>query len=142
MAVKIISADQELDLELAITDNFGNQATVDGVPAWTSGDDAVIALTVSDDGFTAVASAVGPVGTAQVSVRADADVGEGLREIIATLDLEVVGGEARLVALNAGEPRVKPEPTPEPVPENPDPGEPAPIPDQDTEPTDPNAPTP
>lgn len=112
MAVKIISADQELDLELAISDSFGNQATVDGTPTWTSGDDAIVALTVAEDGFSAVASAVGPVGTAQVSVRADADVGEGLREIVAVLDIEVIGGEARLVALNAGEPRAKPEPTP------------------------------
>lgn len=136
MAVKIISADQELDLELVISDSFGNEATVDGTPSWTSGDDSVVALTVGEDGFSAVASAVGPVGTAQVSVRADADVGEGFREIIATLDIEVVGGEARIVALNAGEPRAKPEPVPEPVPDEPAPVEPEP--DEDTEPTNPN----
>lgn len=138
MAVKIISADQELDLELSISDSYGNQATVDGTPTWTSGDDAIVALAVSGDGFTAVASAVGPVGTAQVSVRADADIGDGLREIIAVLDIEVVGGEARLVALNAGEPRAKSEP----APEDPDPGEPAPITPTPDEDADPNAPSP
>lgn len=112
MPTKIISADQELDLELVISDQYGNSATVDGLPTWTSGEDSIVALVPSGDGFRAVASAVGPVGTAQVSVRADADLGEGLREIVAVLDIEVVGGEARLVALNAGEPRAKPEPTP------------------------------
>ena len=45
---------------------------------------------------------VGPVGQVQVRAVADALPGASERLIIGVLDIEVVGGEARIVALTAG----------------------------------------
>lgn len=80
----------------------GNPATVDGIPAWTVSDPATLSVTPAADGKSALVAAVGPAGTGQVSVSADADLGEGVKEVIGRLDIEIVGGEATVINLNPG----------------------------------------
>ena len=47
---------------------------------------------------------VGPVGAALVTLRADADLGEGVQEIIGTMDFVVIAGRAVALELEAGPP--------------------------------------
>lgn len=104
----LITVDQQINGSVAFTDRNGNPAVVDGVPAWSSSDPAVLAVTPADDGMSALVVPVGPLGTAQVSVRADADLGEGVREIIGTADVEVVAGEAVAAVVTFGAPEPRP----------------------------------
>lgn len=135
----ILTADQQVSVSFTAKDKYQNDAKIDGVPVWSSSDDAIVTVTPAADGMSALVVAVGPVGTAQVSVRADADMTEGSKEIVGMLDLEILASEATVVALSAASAVPKPtaetpvEPTPdvpvEPVPEEPapvDPTEPAP----------------
>jgi hypothetical protein len=109
-----IKDNQEFDVAVAFQDSVGNPATVEGAPTWTSDNETVLTLTPSADGLSAVVSAAGPVGTAQISVSADADLGAGTTTITGVLDVEVIAGDAALIVLNPGPARdkVAPEPTP------------------------------
>ena len=89
-----LPADKQVTLKVEFLDAKGNHATVDGDPRWSSS---------NEDVATATATAGNPwladlkpvsVGTCQVIVEADADTGEGVREVVFTMDVSVVGGEA------------------------------------------------
>lgn len=79
----------------------GNPTTVES-PAWSTSDENLLEVTPSADGMSAVVRAKGPVGTAQLRVDADADLGEGVRQISGTLDVEVLAGDAAAIELRAG----------------------------------------
>ena len=57
--------------------------------------------------MSAVVEAVGPLGTAQVSVSADADTGEGVATITALADIEVLASQATAVGISFGVPEAK-----------------------------------
>jgi hypothetical protein len=80
----------------------GNPAKVDGVPEWLVDNPALLSLTPSADGLSCEVSAVGPLGTAIVTMKADADMGAGVTPVIGTLEIEVTGGAAATVALEPG----------------------------------------
>jgi hypothetical protein len=98
----IIKATQEFDASVMFLDSLGNPAPIDGRPAWLNNNDTVLSMVVSEDGMTAVISATGIPGSGQISVNADADLGEGVVPITGTLDVEVVPGDAVNVTLNSG----------------------------------------
>ena len=98
---------QKVALSVTFTDAAGNPAVVDGAPVWASSDSSVLTVDSSVDGLSAVATAVGPLGQAQVSVTADADLGVGLTAIAGTLDVTVVASEAVSAGLTAGVPEPK-----------------------------------
>ena len=104
----VLTDSQQVSLGIAVTDKKGNPASIDGAPVWASSDSSVATVEPSADGMTAVAKAVGPLGTAQISVTADADLGEGVKSIVGTLDVQVVGGQAVAIGLNAGTPEEQP----------------------------------
>lgn len=79
---------------VAFVDVKGNPAIVDGPPKWSSSDETVLSVVASEDGMSATITPVGPLGNAQVSVEADADLGEGTKPVISLVDVEVVGGQA------------------------------------------------
>lgn len=101
----ILTDKQEVDLSVAFTSKAGNPAKVDGTPAWVSSNEAVVTVVAAADGLSVVAKAVGPLGTAQVSVSADADLGEGVRLITGTFDITVEASEAVVAGVAAGTPR-------------------------------------
>ena len=76
MANPTLTAGRAKPVNLVINDKRGNPARVDGMPVWTSSDESVATVTPSDDGMSATILSLGTTGTAQISVTADADLGE------------------------------------------------------------------
>lgn len=91
MAITIMD-DQTFEATVSAVDSRGNPARIDGDPAWTVSDPALLSLTIN--GAQAIVSAAGPLGVGQLRVSVDADLGEGVRPLTGLLDIEVIGGEA------------------------------------------------
>jgi hypothetical protein len=88
--------DKEVALNIAYVDAKGNPAAVDGDVTWQSSDDNICTVTAKP-GHQAMNAMVIPaanLGNAQISATADADMGEGIKEIITLFDLTVVSGSA------------------------------------------------
>jgi len=98
---------QKVTVGVSFQSAGGNPANVDGAPSWSVSNSDVLDLTVSENGMSATISAKGPVGTSQLIVKADADLGAGLKEITGVLDIEVVAGEAAIVVITPGQPEPK-----------------------------------
>lgn len=109
----ILTDEQQVALAVAFATPAGNPARVDGIPTWVSSDPTVVAVEVAPDGLSATAVAQGPLGTAQISATADADLGDGIRPVTGVLDIEVRAAEAVSALVTAGAPELKPVP---PVP--------------------------
>lgn len=105
------------------TDAEGNPASVEGT-TWGSDNPALVSVTQSDDGLSAVISSVpGPgVGSAVVTVTADADLGDGVRTITETLTVNVIPGDASALGILIGAEEPRDEPAP-PVPDEEPPAE-------------------
>lgn len=99
-----LKVNQSLPLSLSIADKFGNPAKVDGAPVWALTDPTLGALTVAEDGLSAVLVPAGTIGACKVQVSADADLGEGIKSILGELDIEFLAGEAEVVSIAAGTP--------------------------------------
>ncbi len=84
---------------IKITDKFGNDAKVDGAPVWAVTDEALAGVVVAEDGMSAVVTPVGPLGSLKVQVKADADLGEGVKELLGELDLDLVAGDAEVISI-------------------------------------------
>lgn len=93
------------DPSLSITDARGNPAAVDGVPVWASSDETVVSVVASANGMSAAVKTVG-LGTARVSVTADADLGSGVISIVGVSeDINVAQNPnslASIITLNLG----------------------------------------
>lgn len=82
-------------LQVKWVDKNGQAAKVDGQTSWESVDPLMLEVTVNQaDSTAATLYAPGPVGSTQVHATADADMGEGIKTITATLDVTVITGEA------------------------------------------------
>lgn len=100
---------QQCPLEVSFQDKKGNPATVDGTPSWSVSDETILEIVPDTDGMTATVKAIGPLGNAQVVVKADADkTAEGQREIVGILEVTVVAGEAVATIVAAGAPSEQP----------------------------------
>lgn len=95
---------QKCDLTVSPVDAKGNAAPVEGAPAWTVSDPTILGITAAADGLSASIVALGPLGTCQVNVSADADLGEGVTTIAGTLDVEVVSSQATALNIGTGTP--------------------------------------
>lgn len=101
----ILRDNEEVDLTIEAVSAAGNPTTVES-PSWTSSDESIVQVTPSDtDPNMAVARAVGALGTATVTLTADLELGEGVEEAQAVLDIEVVGGDAAVFNISAGQAR-------------------------------------
>ena len=98
---------EKVSLSVAFTSAAGNPAVVDGVPVWGTSDESILSVVAAEDGLSAVVTTVGPIGTAQVSVTADADLGEGIKPLVGTLDVSVVASEAVFAIVASGAPEPK-----------------------------------
>ncbi len=98
MANLVMTDMQKVSLTVEFKDAAGNPASVDGVPVWASSDPSVTVVAATD-GLSAVATAAGPLGTAQISVT--------LGSLTGTLDIQIVASAAVSVAIVAGTPEAK-----------------------------------
>jgi len=103
----ILTDVQKVSLSIQPVSAAGNPAPVDGAPVWSSSAPDVVTVTAAPDGMSAVAVTTGKLGTAQISVSADADLGAGVTTITGTLDLEVQASQAVSLNVTAGAPENK-----------------------------------
>lgn len=96
-----LKVSQKAKISIAIKDKFGNAAKVDGVPAWALSDDSLGSIQVEADGMSGLFEPKGPIGSLKVQVKADADLGEGVKEILGELSLDLMAGDAEVVELSA-----------------------------------------
>jgi hypothetical protein len=103
-----LAIDHLVKMQVAYVDAKGNPAAIDGAVEWESSDESLIKVEVdSQDSTICTATPVGPAGQVQVTAYADADLGEGVRELITTVDIGLVAGEAvagTITPLGAAEP--------------------------------------
>lgn len=97
-----MSDSQEVPLSITPVDKKKNPAKIDGVPEWSTDNSELLALKPSADGLSCLVSAVGPLGTAKVSVKADAKIGEGEEHLFGVIDIEVTAGQATSMEITAG----------------------------------------
>lgn len=93
MAAIVKATDPPKTLRVKFKDAEGNDATVDGVPEWGISDPALGTLTPSSDGLSCEFNPGSP-SVGQINVKADADLGQGVVDVIGTLDVEVIPGDA------------------------------------------------
>lgn len=101
-----ITADQQVELTITGEDAYGNPVTISGDTQWKSSDESVVALTVHDPSH-ATAVAVGPVGSAAVTVTNDVNL-DGTGDYFGSLAVDVVAGVMTEIAVTAGTPVSKP----------------------------------
>lgn len=92
---------QKAKISLTIQDKFANPAKVDGIPSWSLTDESLGSLAVEADGMSATLEPKGPIGAFSVQVKCDADLGEGVKEILGELAVELAAGDAEVVKLAA-----------------------------------------
>lgn len=100
----ILPTDNTVPLQIAYKDRKGNAATVDGDVVWSSSDDTICKAVVNPNDSTKAALMPGAnLGNAQISATADADLGEGVQQIITPFDVTVVAGSAVAGTITPGE---------------------------------------
>lgn len=100
----ILSVTQKVTLSIQPIDVFGNPAAIDGLPVWTSSNPDMVTISVSEDGLSATVESTGLMGSTQISVSVDADLGSGVEELVGVLDIEVKSGKAVGINITAGTP--------------------------------------
>jgi ABC-type Fe3+ transport system substrate-binding protein len=86
--------DHEVAVQVAYVDAKGNPATIDGNVDWASSDTGIATVTVDADTTRCTVTPADNIGQVQITATADADIGEGTRELITTMDVTIVAGEA------------------------------------------------
>lgn len=104
LSMSQLTATQQVLLLVRFTDRLGNPAPVDEPPEWLVDNPNVVALEPAADGMSCLCKAVGPIGIANVTLRADADLGDGTEHIVGTHEFEIVAGEAVSVEITVGTP--------------------------------------
>jgi hypothetical protein len=90
-----LPVDKQVVMKVSYVDAHGNPAKVDGDVVWASSDDDILNVQRNEDDTTQCrVMPMGEVGQAQVTATADADLGDGTRELVCTAEIEVIGGEA------------------------------------------------
>ena len=88
-----LPADHTVTMQVSYVDGAGNPAKVDSVEWFTANEElATIEVDAEDPTICKVIPVA--VGRTQVSARADADLGDGTRELLTVCDIMIVAGEA------------------------------------------------
>jgi hypothetical protein len=111
----VLPDDKKVGLSVHPVDAKGNPAQLQGDPTWSVADPTIATITpVPTEGTSYRADLLpGKLGTTQVNVSGDADLGEGVTTITGLLDVQVVAGQAVSLEIEAGTPE-PPGPTPRP----------------------------
>jgi len=91
----ILANDHQARASIQPVDAKGNPAPIDGMPNWTSSSaDIASVQNIAPDGLSADIVPGTKLGTCQVNVTADADLGSGVSTISGVLDVQVAAGQA------------------------------------------------
>lgn len=103
-----ITNEQQVTVHITPKTAGGKPAQLDGAPEWSvvAGNCSVVP---SDDGLSCTILSGDEPGTSEVSVVADADLGEGVEQIADFIEVTVNGAKATNLGLTADEPELKPE---------------------------------
>jgi len=105
--MQIIKDTQKIPFTVSFVDSKGNPAAVEN-PQANVGDATVLGVTLDPQGDDAskvsgTVSALGPLGSTQLSVTVDSLVGDGEQQLVATADVQVVAGQAVVGNISFGE---------------------------------------
>jgi hypothetical protein len=90
-----LPVDHTVKMQVSYVDAAGNPATIDGAVVWQTSDASIVSVAVDPiDSTICRAVPAGTLGQAQITATADADLGAGVRGLITTCEIEIVGGEA------------------------------------------------
>jgi len=107
--IMLLPDDKTVSATVAFKDTKGKPAKVDGVPVWASDNEDAATVVAADDGMSAVVSPGALTSpepwTANITVTADADLGEGVVPIIGTGSVTVTGGAASIIEVKFGTPQ-------------------------------------
>lgn len=92
--MSLLPDDKSVRATVTFVDSKSNPAKVDGKPVWGTDREDLVNLTPDDSGFTCQIDPEGPLGVAQITCTADADLGEGVIEVKLLGSLEVIAGTA------------------------------------------------
>lgn len=101
-----LTADQQVVLSITGEDKYGNTVPITGDVVWQSSDESVVQVSSSSP-EQATAVAVGPVGTAAVTVTNDANR-DGTGDFMGSIAIDVVAGTIAEINVTAAEPTAKP----------------------------------
>jgi hypothetical protein len=91
----VLPNDQKVVASIQPVDAKGNPATIDGLAVWTSSSTDIASIqNVSPDSLSAEVVPGSAIGSCQINVQADADLGAGITNITGVLDVSVVAGQA------------------------------------------------
>lgn len=98
--------DRMITVQVAYLDSGGNPAPVQAV-AWSASNDTLLTVAPdANDDTTCAVTPIGPLGSCQVVATADADLGAGVTNVLTTLDITLVAGEAVVGTINVvGDPQ-------------------------------------
>jgi len=86
---------KQVEVAVQWLDAGGHPAVVDGDVVWSTSDPTIADVTVdATDSSKATIFATTNLGATQFSATGDADLGEGVVEVICVLDVDVVAGQA------------------------------------------------
>lgn len=98
---------QQVTFKANFLDKKGQPAQVQS-PEWSCDNTDVLSLTPADDGLSCLVKAAGPVGLGTVTLKADADLGDGVTAILGTAEVTIKSGAAVTVELTPGTPEEQP----------------------------------
>jgi hypothetical protein len=98
-----INADKKRKFTVSPVDARGRVARIDGIPEWSVTPQGGVSLFPSADGLSCDVIWLAPLAGQVLTVKADADLGSGVKEITGTADIETLGTEAASFQMTVGE---------------------------------------
>ena len=89
----VLPAGKATTVTIHVFDKFDNPTKFQNVPVWASSNVVFASVTPDSSGYSAMIRSIGPMGAGQWSVRGDADLGDGVRELVIMDDISVVPGD-------------------------------------------------
>src|SRR4051812_10665218 len=112
-AMFTLPVDKQIRIKVSYIDSAGNPAAVDGPVKWSSSNDNIARVWSDEDNSQEAMIAPAAVGQVQIVATADADLGEGTRPLLTTMDVSIVAGEAVAGVIEpVGAPAHSPHPSP------------------------------
>lgn len=97
-----ISADKKRTFSVQPVDSKGRPAAIEGIPVWDLAAPGGVTLFPTPDGLACDVVWIEAKQGIVLTVKADADLGAGVREITGSVDIETLGAEAVGFAISTG----------------------------------------